>query len=232
MAFAIVPAYNESRNIRPTVEGLLQVPQVEGVLVVDDGSHDDTALVVAHIEDPRVMLSRLPRNRGKGGALNHGMKLLEGRNIDVYLFCDADLGSTSREVENLIRPVLSREADMATAAFPASGDGGGFGLVVGTARCVIRLMAGQWVREPLSGQRAFTPGVWRAGGPCAPGFGAEAVFTARALRAGLSVVEVPTTMRHRVTGMKVRDVLHRARQMWDLLRGLVPLFLWRGDVGG
>ncbi len=232
MAFAIVPAYNERSSIRATVEGLLGVPQVEGVLVVDDGSHDDTAQIVAHMEDPRVMLSRLTRNRGKGGALNHGMKLLERRNVDVYLFCDADLGCTSREVENLIRPVLAREADMATAVFPASGDGGGFGLVVRTARCVIRLVAGRWVEAPLSGQRAFTPGVWKAGGPCAPGFGAEAVFTARALRAGFSLVEVPTMMRHRVTGMKVQDVFHRARQMWDLMRGLVLLVLLRGDVRG
>lgn len=230
MAFAIVPAYNESTSIRATIEGLLGVPQVEGVLVVDDGSRDATAQIVAHMEDERVMLSRLTRNRGKGGALNHGMKLLEGRNIDVFLFCDADLGATSREVENLIRPVLSDEAEMATALFPPSGGGGGFGLAVGTARLVIRLAAGSWVQAPLSGQRAFTPGVWRAAGPCAPGFGAEAVFTARALRAGFSLVEVPTTMRHRVTGNNARDVLHRARQMWDLLRGLVPLLMRRGDA--
>ncbi|MFO8061149.1 MAG: glycosyltransferase family 2 protein, partial [Bacillota bacterium] len=86
------------------------------------------------------------------------------------------------------------------------------------------------VRAPLSGQRAFTARVWRAVGPCVQGFGVEPVFTARALRAGFRLEEVATSMRHRVTGMSPRHILHRARQMWDVFLGLLRLFLCTEEV--
>ncbi len=226
MIFALVPAFNEADNIYRTVRGLLAVPELDGILVIDDGSRDGTAKVVAAHFHGEIMLSRLARNRGKGAALNHGMRLLAGRDAKIYVFCDADLGDTSREVSRLISPVVSGVADMVTARLPASGVGGGFGLTVRLARWLIWRTSGTRVAAPLSGQRAFRAEVWRAGGPCAPGFGAEAVFTARALRAGFRLREVDTRMRHRVTGMGRSDVLHRGRQMWHVLTGFLWM-LWR-----
>ncbi len=222
MIFAVVPAFNEEDRICQTIRGLRSIAELDGVLVVDDGSRDSTAKVVASRFRGEILLSRLATNRGKGFALNHGMRLLAGRGARAYVFCDADLGYTSRQISRLIRPILAGEADLVTARFPASASGGGFGLVVGLARWVIRKISGISVEAPLSGQRAFRAEVWNASGPCAPGFGAEAVFTARALRAGFRLREIDTAMQHRATGMQWGDVLHRARQLWDVLCG----FLW------
>ncbi len=224
MAFAVVPAFNERPYIQATVRGLLDTAGIEGVLVVDDGSRDGTAAAVASLEDPRVMFSRTRTNRGKGAALNHGMKLLNGRDIDIFVFCDADLGDTSREVRHLLEPILAGRAELTTALFPP-GSGRGFGMVVRLARWGITRASGHLVRAPLSGQRAFTEDVWSTVGPCVQGFGVEPVFTARALKAGLRLQEVDTAMQHRVTGMSARHICHRLRQMWDVGRGLVRLFL-------
>ncbi|MFO8059932.1 MAG: glycosyltransferase family 2 protein, partial [Bacillota bacterium] len=137
MAFAVVPAFNEREHIRATVKGLLATPRIEGVLVVDDGSRDGTAAAVASMEDPRVMFSRTRTNRGKGAALNHGMRLLDARDIDIFVFCDADLGETAAEVVHLLEPVIAGRADLSTAVLPP-GDGRGFGMVVRLARWGIR----------------------------------------------------------------------------------------------
>lgn len=223
MAFAVVPAFNEKQRIQATVRALLNIPQIEGVLVVDDGSKDGTAAAVASLEDPRVMFSRTRTNKGKGAALNHGMNLLLGRDIDIFVFCDADLGTTSCEAQRLIEPIAAGQADLTTAIFPPDG-GRGFGMVVRLARWGIKRATGHLVRAPLSGQRAFTLPVWKAVGPCVKGFGVETVFTAKALKSGFRLQEVETAMQHRVTGMSTGHIRHRARQMWDVFWGLLCLF--------
>ncbi|MEN0068115.1 MAG: glycosyltransferase family 2 protein [Myxococcota bacterium] len=84
----VVPAYNEARVIRRTVECLLGSQGVEvTVLVVDDGSRDATADEVRQIEDPRVHLLVQEPNQGKARALNRGFG--EAR-TDLVVTVDAD----------------------------------------------------------------------------------------------------------------------------------------------
>ncbi len=222
---ALVPAYNEGNSIRKTVEALLAVPEIDLIIVVDDGSVDHTAGVVAGLHNPRVQLSRIPRNRGKGAALNHGMKILESQNIDIFVFCDADLGDSAREVRKLLLPVLADKVDMTTALLPDTGSVGGLGIVVGLARYAIHRLTGRLLRAPLSGQRAFTAEVWSFTRPCAGGYGAETVMTTRALRAGFEVKEVPVEMFHNVTDNSLAGIMHRFRQLIDVGRGLIGLLL-------
>lgn len=222
---AIVPAYNEKSYVDRAIEALLAVPEIDLVLVVDDGSSDKTAQVAAAVVSPRVQLSRLSRNRGKGAALNHGMRVLVSESMDIFVFCDADLGDSAREIRRLLLPVLSGRADLATAVLPGSGSGGGFGMVVGLARLAIRLLTGVQLQAPLSGQRAFTAEVWRAAGPCASGYAVETVMTARVLRAGFDMVEVPTRMTHRITDNSPGGVWHRTRQLLDVVRGVTHLLM-------
>ena len=63
---AVVAARNEAHIVGATVLALAAVPEVDRVLVVDDGSHDDTAQVA---REAGVPVLRLGRNRGKGAAV-------------------------------------------------------------------------------------------------------------------------------------------------------------------
>ena len=215
MISAVVPAYNEEATIAATVHAIRAIAGVVEVLVVDDGSTDRT-MQAARQSGAEII--RLERNLGKGAALNCGMARARG---EILLFLDADLGETAREAEHLLQPLLRGEADMAIATFPkAAGRGGGFGFVVRLARKGIHERTGRWMEAPLSGQRALRRAVLEKCAPLAEGFGVEVALTIDALRGGFTVVEVPTNMRHRVTGRDLRGFAHRFKQYLAVARVL------------
>src|SRR6204780_398574 len=100
----IIPAYNESRRIRPTLDELLRYSQERSwdveILVVDDGSRDDTAQIVREYgrAHPQILLVENPGNRGKGFSVRNGMLHARG---DICLFTDADLSSPMTEAPKL-----------------------------------------------------------------------------------------------------------------------------------
>jgi glycosyltransferase involved in cell wall biosynthesis len=210
----LVPAYNEASRIKDTVQAVLSIPEVAEVVVVDDGSTDATA-EVARASGARVI--RLPRNKGKGEALNRGAALCTR---DVVLLIDADLGVSAVEARRLLLPVLEGEADMTVARFPAARHKGGFGLVKGLARTGIRWYTGLVMESPLSGQRAMTREVLQHLLPFASGFGVEVGMTIKAARLGFRVQEVPVVMTHRETGRDLKGFLHRGKQFWHVARVL------------
>ncbi|MCC6727963.1 MAG: glycosyltransferase family 2 protein [Chthonomonadales bacterium] len=217
MTSVVVPAYNEAPRVGATVAAILTIPEVGEILVVDDGSVDDTA---EQADAAGATVLRLPNNLGKAGALAIGVPATRGA---IVMMLDADLGGSAAGAGLLLGPVASGEADMAIATFPAnSGRRGGFGLVVALARWGIRRATGRAMVAPLSGQRAFIREVWDRAGGRATGFGVETAFTIDALRAGFRVVEVPTTMSHRATGRDLTGFRHRARQLAAVARALAP----------
>lgn len=81
----VIPAYNEEEGIRPTLTELqARLPEAE-IIVVDDGSHDHTATIVA--EFPNIILVQHPFNRGYGAALKTGMTVA---NRELVAWFDAD----------------------------------------------------------------------------------------------------------------------------------------------
>lgn len=84
----IVPAYNEEENISKCLESLLELDyrSVE-IMVVDDGSSDDTAEIANRYQDRGVKVVRMYRNEGRAAALNAGIRESNG---DIILFVDAD----------------------------------------------------------------------------------------------------------------------------------------------
>jgi len=111
-AIAIVPAYNEEKTIGNVLEILERAPLVKKIIVVSDGSTDNTAAVARRYN---VEVIELEENRGKGGALKAGLANITA---DVVLFLDADLiGLTVEHVHSLLLPVLENNADMTIGIF-------------------------------------------------------------------------------------------------------------------
>ena len=132
---------------------------------------------------------------------------------------------TAAQAHALLAPVLAGDADMSIATFPRPTGKAGFGLVKGLARWGIARMGGGFeATAPLSGQRALTRGCFEAVRPFASGYGVEVALTVRALRAGLRVTEVPTTMAHAATGRDVSGFVHRGRQFVHVLIALTRLW--------
>lgn len=224
---AIIPAYNEADIVAETVHATLAIPFVSEVVVVDDGSEDDTAQV-ARAAGAHEVIS-LERNLGKGEALNRAIQFAA---YDTLLLLDADLGSSATQGSELLLPVLGDSADMTVAIFDSmvennlyTGQGGpklsprsgGFGIVVQTARLGIWLLTREWVRSPLAGPRALRREIVDSAGGFSPGFGVEVGLTIDALRMGYRVLEVPVQMVHRPSGRSLAGFAHRGRQMGDML---------------
>jgi hypothetical protein len=222
----LVAARDEAERIAATVAALReQFPGAE-IVVADDGSRDDTA---TRAEGAGARVVRLPR-RGKGQALTMAERDLSPGAI---ILCDADLDGD-------LRPLAAADADLAVAAF-AERQGGGFGIAKRTARRLVRALSGYDAREPLSGQRAFSPAAREACFPLAAGFGCEVRASIDAVRAGLRIEEVELPLRHRATGRTPGGFAHRARQLADAFlacgptatnhRGLrLPLVGWLAGV--
>ncbi|MCA9968823.1 MAG: glycosyltransferase family 2 protein [Anaerolineales bacterium] len=116
-ATAVIPAYNEADHIERVLRPLSSIPVIQQVIVVDDGSVDDTAGVVCAYarHDARVQLVRLPQNVGKGGALLAG---IHASSTDLVVLLDADLlHLRGAHVEALIAPVWQRRCAMTLGIF-------------------------------------------------------------------------------------------------------------------
>lgn len=111
----VIPAYNESARIEDALERVLACVREQNwdaeVLVVDDGSKDDTAAIVQRWMNshPRLHLIQNPGNKGKGYSVRNGLLQAAG---DIVMFTDADLSAPMEEA-NLLIAALNEGADVA-----------------------------------------------------------------------------------------------------------------------
>jgi polyisoprenyl-phosphate glycosyltransferase len=113
---AIVPAYNEEKNIHQTLLLLTKSGLFDQVICINDGSTDNTKTEAKRVGG--VILIDLKKNHGKGYAIVHGIKKAQ---TDTLIFIDADLiGLTPKHIQNLITP-LSAGVYRAVVGYPAGG---------------------------------------------------------------------------------------------------------------
>ncbi len=109
---AIVPAFNEGPRVAEVARTLVRCRLLDEVLVVDDGSDDDTAL---RAMETGARVVKLASNAGKGGAVARGLRETQG---EIVLLIDADLiGLTRKHIEDLIKPVFDGKTDMTIGLF-------------------------------------------------------------------------------------------------------------------
>ncbi|GAA1548840.1 glycosyltransferase family 2 protein [Brevibacterium picturae] len=227
---AIIPAMNEADRIAATVRSTKQIPGVDIIMVVDDGSADDTG-VRARRAGAEVVTHR--KNKGKAAAMMTGAFAIRNREISdsdpgqhpehrALLFIDGDLEDSALGTAPLAAPVLAGRADMTIAILPAQKrKGGGFGFVVGLAKKGIAELSGFDATQPLSGMRCLSREAFDAALPFAAGWGVETAMTIDVVNAGMRVEEVECDLHHRVTGKDLKAQMHRAAQYRDVARAIV-----------
>ena len=229
----IIPAKDESRRIAATVRSARAIPHVDLVLVVDDGSVDNTQHVA---REAGAVVVRHSHNRGKAAAMETGAAIVAMRDVAdrpprLLLFIDGDLGETAVNTAPLVPPVYERHADMSIALIPPQPGAGGRGFVVGAARRAIQQATDWTPTQPLSGMRCLTREAFEAATPLARGWGVETGMTIDLLRKGFVAVEVPCDLRHRPSGTDLRGQLHRAAQYRDVMLAVSSRRV-RSAVGG
>ena len=116
---AIVCAFNEETTIQTIMQVLGNHPLVEEVIAVDDGSQDQTGIILSKFHNPdRVQSILLDTNHGKGNAMATAASLAHG---EILLFLDADLKNlSSQHISTMLTTFLNEEADM-LIGFPIRG---------------------------------------------------------------------------------------------------------------
>jgi dolichyl-phosphate beta-glucosyltransferase len=223
----VIPAYNESSRIRPTLDEILRYTgekkwDVE-ILVVDDGSRDDTSAIVREYggAHPQVQLIQNPGNRGKGYSVRNGMLHASG---DICLFTDADLSSPIAEAEKLFEAIRkgadiaigSRwlRAELQTERQPLYRQA--FGRIF---NLLLRIVLGLRFRDTQCGFKAFRRESAQRIFPLQRierwGFDPEILFLAR--RMGFRTVEVPVLWAHS-EGTRLHPFRDGLRMFGDVVR--------------
>ena len=223
----VIPAKDEQDRIAGTVRACKAIPGVDLIVVVDDGSSDDTQQVARHAGAATV---RHTVNRGKASAMETGANIVamhdaEGAEPHLLLFIDADLGESAAETTPLVEAVNQGRCDMAIAVLPPQPGAGGRGFVTGLARNSIECAVGWRPTQPLSGQRCITREAFDAAHPLSSGWAVETALTISVLGAGYTALEVPCNISHRPTGNDLRGQLHRLGQYRDVKVATVRLRL-------
>jgi glycosyltransferase involved in cell wall biosynthesis len=106
----LIPAYNEAGTIASVIERVQALPFEKQLIVIDDGSTDETPAILERLagEQENLVVISQP-NRGKGAALRAGIERIEG---DIVVIQDADLEYDPADVPGLIEPILQGVADV------------------------------------------------------------------------------------------------------------------------
>ncbi len=215
----IIPAYNEANKIKDTLENIIDIKEINEIVVVDDGSSDNTVEIASNVKNDKIKIFKLDKNRGKGYALNYGLKSAM-KNADIIGFLDGDLGSSSSEVQKLITPILNDEADVTIAKFPPAKKKGGLGFVKGLAKESVLEITGIELEATLSGQRIFKKEVLEKFDEIPFGYGVEVGMTIDMLKHGYKIKEVLVNMTHSETGRNLKGFIHRGKQYYHIKKVL------------
>lgn len=113
----VIPAFNEATNLHRVLNVACDTPWLSKIIVVDDGSDDDTLAVAERyaLIDQRVLALRSPKNQGKAAAMYFGIRALQ---TDTVIFLDADLINLKPyHLWQLYHPVELGMYDMTIAVF-------------------------------------------------------------------------------------------------------------------
>ena len=200
---AIVPAYNEAAALPHVVRDLRAGPVPLDIVVIDDGSRDDTSAVARRLG---VAVVTLPFNLGIGGAHQTGFQYAVARGYGIAVQLDGDGQHLAREIPALLAPLEAGAADVVVGSrFAIRGHGyrgartrraGGVLL-----RGLIRLLSGQSYTDVTSGFRALNARALHVVAADYPQDFPEPESLLTFRRYQLRVMEVHTAMRERVGGV-------------------------------
>jgi dolichol-phosphate hexosyltransferase len=195
----LMPVYNEDAHVAEALKQTLAVdyPCEVELVVVDDGSRDDTAEVLSRFDEPRLRVITHPRNQGKGAAVRTAASNAEG---DYLVMLDADLEYDPQDLPKLLAPVLDGRAKVVygNRVFGAH-TAYSFWYVMGNKAITTaaNVFYNSYLGDLETCFKLMPVALFRSLDIRSQGFGIEAEITAKLLRRKIKPYEVPISYRAR-----------------------------------
>lgn len=207
----VVPAYNEAGSLPALLESVMKVDTEsvgfrKEVIVVNDGSSDDTEVIAKRTAD---VICITTINRGKGAAVQTGVASAKG---EAVLVQDADLEydpadyipmlsalGTDCKVAVYGSRILGEQARQGFSLFPGKHPDQSFGAWAANRILSVWafLLYGKWITDLLTGYKVYPSEFLRRIRVKTKGFEADHEMTAKLIRSGVKIVEVPVSYRPR-----------------------------------
>ncbi|MBI3011000.1 MAG: glycosyltransferase family 2 protein [Candidatus Omnitrophica bacterium] len=190
----IMAAYNEAPFIETVLRRVSAVPLDKEIIVVDDGSTDQTAAILARLEQELpIQVVRHPQNRGKGQAIQSALARSRGQ---IMLVQDADLEYDPEDYPALLKPLLEGQTTVVYGSrFLGAHRASSFGHRVGNwiITSLVNVLFHASLTDVETGYKAFRREVVDALSVRVSRFGFEVEFTCKAIRQGHTIFEIPVS---------------------------------------
>lgn len=223
----VIPVYNEEKTILQIIEKVKNVnfPVENEIIIVDDGSSDSTREKLKKIKGAKIILH--DKNQGKGSAVKTGIKNSTG---DYIIIQDADLEYDPNQIKDLLRPVLEKKAQVVygtrlkrmpdlskeerTAQFLVHYLGNRF------LSLITSVLYQQWITDMETCYKLFPKDALSGVKLNARGFEFEPEITAKLLKKGFRILEIPISANPRGydEGKKINTVKDGIRAFTTLIR--------------
>lgn len=191
----LIAAYNEAATIGEVLDRIHALGLDRQMVVVDDGSTDETAAIVERRlgDTDGLVLVRHERNRGKGAAIRSAIERIDG---DIAVIQDADMEYDPEDVPGLIEPILRGKADVVYGSRLSGGRPQRaylFWHLVGNRflSLLTNLLFNTTLSDMETGYKAFRADVLRSLDLREDDFGIEPEITAKVCLRGLRIYELP-----------------------------------------
>jgi len=197
----IVPAFNEEKSISKVIRSLYESGHNVDMVVVDDGSYDNTSKVA---EKNGVKVLKLPYNLGIGGAVQTGYLYAKENNYDIAIQLDGDGQHDPAYIGDLIAPLLSGRADMVIGSRYVKKTGytsklsRRIGMLFFSG--LITLLTGNPIKDTTSGFRAVNRNILEYFADNYPSDYPEVDVLVRLHKKKFKVMEIPVEMKERQGG--------------------------------
>jgi glycosyltransferase involved in cell wall biosynthesis len=216
----IVPVYNEAATVGAVVDRLTSIalPLAREIILVNDGSSDGTAAVLdGYAANPVVRIVHAPVNGGKGSAIRRGLREATGTIVAIQ---DADLELDPAQLADLVQPILAGETEVVYGSRFLNGHVQAPWLTIAANRALTmatNLLYGARLTDMETCYKVMATPVAHSLGLVSNRFDIEPEITAKLLRAGHRIVEVPVRFspRSRKAGKKIGwgDGVHALRAL-------------------
>lgn len=219
----VIPVYNEVALVKESVKQVVDVNLAHEIIIVDDGSTDGTKELYPEIQamSPKIIVYYHEKNKGKGAAVRTGFSKASG---DVFIIQDADLEYDPNDYTKLLEPIQRGRADVVYGSRLQGGPTRAmfFWHMVGNKflSLVTNVLYDVILTDMETCYKVFKREVVQGIQLNARGFELEPEITAKVLKKGYRIYEVPISYYGREfdEGKKIRPIRDGLMALWTLIK--------------